>query len=80
MTYRSTHDLVGNQGAGALKGAGVMVRQELHDFEAHFANGQGSGSRQVLIGIRVSGLEAEALLAFGKRGLYVNNKSGERLL
>lgn len=77
MTYRSTHDLVGNQSACALKGANIMVRQGLHDFEAYFANGQGSGSRQVLIGIRVSGLEAEALLAFGKRSLYVNNKYGD---
>lgn len=44
-----------------------MVRQVLHDLEADFANGQGSGDWYVLVRIRVSGLEVEALLAFGKR-------------
>lgn len=69
MTYRSTHDLSGDEGASALKSADIMVRQELHDLEADFANGQNPGDRQVLVGARGSGLEAEALVALGKRGL-----------
>lgn len=75
VTYRSTHDLVGNQGTSALESANIMVRQVLHDLEADFANGQGSGNRYVLVRIRVSGLEVEALLAFGKRSCAEKSSS-----
>lgn len=69
MTNRSTHNLVRHQGTGALESGDVVVRQVLHDLEADLANGQSPGNRQVLVGIRDSGLEAEALLALGKRSL-----------
>lgn len=69
MTYGSTHDLVGDKGAGALKSADVVVRQVLNDIEADLANSESPGHRQLLVGIRDSELEAEALLALGKRSL-----------
>jgi hypothetical protein len=54
-----------------LEASNVVVRQDLHDSEAEFANGQSLANNQVLVGIRHSGLEAEALVTLAKWSLQV---------